>query len=310
MPVLLAALAILQAQEARIQELVQQLEGPSYYYDFPTHTPADAACEELEKVGAPAVPYLIVALTSHKKWARIHSIEILAKIGDRRAVDPVLGVLRHDQLDDVKGVAAFNLGAFGDKRVVDDLLVAADSGDKDLNRGAWYSLGELREPRAIPVLIKNLGARIMNVQLGGDDQDEVPLGALQQIGAAAVPGLIEAIREGPVQTQAAIVLGRVATPAAMDALRAAYNDSKTRFIALAGYGECTKPEAVDAELAALLEPDNRQNAVGYFERHPNPACVAPLRKAVAAASKDADKNSFFLICARQLLEKLAGPDPS
>jgi len=66
----------------------------------------------LEKIGKPAVDYLVMVLKDPDKWVRYAAADTLGEIGDFACVDPLIGLLGdHDQ--DVRLVIAKALGKIG-----------------------------------------------------------------------------------------------------------------------------------------------------------------------------------------------------
>ncbi len=155
----------LSARELRLRNLILHIGGQSYRDSdvFPNESPADVACQKLEQIGKPAVPYLLEALKSPNGWTKVHAMELLAKFKEPRAVPPMRAILESDPEVGVRASAAANLGAFGDPSVDPDLLIAASDKDNGLSRSAWVSLGDLREPKAIPILVQNLNARVLPI---------------------------------------------------------------------------------------------------------------------------------------------------
>lgn len=273
------------AEERLIKDLVAQAAGYSSRGDFVVHTPADQACDSLVAIGKPAVPFLIGALKSPTGWLRVHAIEVLAKIKDPAAMDPILDVLRSDKDQQIRGIAAANLAAFGDPRVVPDLMKAAEApptpglDGNALARGAWKSLGELRANEAIGVLTRHLDAKTVALPGLMLVSDYTPFGALVSIGPSSVPGLIEAFRHGSedVRESSANALGSIGTDAAVDCLIRGLNDPTLRKAAIDGLRVCSNPAADTVAIKLLSIPSERKTATYHFIDHPNPACLHFLR---------------------------------
>ena len=90
---------------------------------------------------------------------RYYAAEVLGLIGDRRAVEPLLGVLWDDSLD-VRWVAAEGLGRLRDPRAVEPLgellkahLAYADDSFARLLQGIIAALGRLGDRRAVQPLL-------------------------------------------------------------------------------------------------------------------------------------------------------------
>ncbi|MBU6996398.1 MAG: HEAT repeat domain-containing protein [Theionarchaea archaeon] len=81
------------------------------------------AATALEKVGAPAVEAVIIALEDENRYVRRMAALILGTIRDRRAVEPLIAVLG-DQDTNVRRCAAESLGKLKDKRAIEPLVLA------------------------------------------------------------------------------------------------------------------------------------------------------------------------------------------
>ncbi len=182
-------------------------------------------------------------IKSRANNARIAAMRALVKIGDKRAVPTLMKVL----------------------------TTSADDQDFLLNQKAALGLAELRDPQAIPALIRGL---FMTGRGTGIFQ-ECRL-ALVRIGAPAVDPLIELLQEknaevqsmasklkfdevtpGVVPHKAAILLGDLRAKKAVPALvarlhqKARGDEHRSALIAL---GYIATPPAVDAILADLKDP--------------------------------------------------------
>jgi HEAT repeat protein len=82
---------------------------------------------------------------------RLAAASALGRVGDTRAVDPLI-----DALDDrlvVKDVAAQALGHIGDRRAVEPLLTALDDEDWEIRSTVAKALGKIGDERAIQPLL-------------------------------------------------------------------------------------------------------------------------------------------------------------
>lgn len=104
-----------------------------------------SAKQALVLIGTEAVEQLIEAL-SHNDWEiRDFAAEALGKIGDTRAVDPLITITR--------SYASFKaLGLIGDLRAVDPLIEILNARETDVRRDAAKALGELGDKRALAQL--------------------------------------------------------------------------------------------------------------------------------------------------------------
>ena len=90
----------------------------------------------------------------NKNW-RIGSARELGRIGDARAVEPLIASLR-DYDSEVRYTAAFSLGEIGDARAVEPLIAALRDSDLKVRRVAAHSLGKIGDARAVEPLIAAL----------------------------------------------------------------------------------------------------------------------------------------------------------
>jgi len=161
-------------QKENIGGLVQKLKHRSLAVQL-------AASEKLEKIGEPAVPYLIKALKDKNATMRKNAAEILGTIKDVRAIAPLIA-LGNDQKLEVRMQAINSLveigpaaaeplaGALNDKNenirltagqalkrigepAVQPLIALLKDKDSRLRQSSAYFLGEARERRAVSPLI-------------------------------------------------------------------------------------------------------------------------------------------------------------
>lgn len=81
--------------------------------------------------------------------------ESLGRLGDKRAVDPLIKLLK-DQENIMRFTAATSLGQIGDTRAVEPLIKALGDKEKAVCLVAARALGELRDARASFALVKLL----------------------------------------------------------------------------------------------------------------------------------------------------------
>jgi len=116
----------------------------------------DYAAKILGKIGKPAVEPLIRALENDEYFVRVSAIEQLGIIGDKNAVDPLIKLLR-DQ--DLMTLAAEALGRIGDKRAVDPLVKLYEEGHspKEIVE-ALESIGDERAMELFIRILEDTGA--------------------------------------------------------------------------------------------------------------------------------------------------------
>ena len=83
---------------------------------------------------------------------RLSAVEELARIGDRRAIDPLIASLS-DTDPAVRESAAFGLGDFRNPKAVDPLIVLLKDPDGRVRRAAVRALGLINSPSAVEPLI-------------------------------------------------------------------------------------------------------------------------------------------------------------
>lgn len=134
------ALGELRVEQA-IPLLIENLNNSHQGLSEPTFT-------ALEKIGKPAVPWLISACHSGITYK---TIELLGELRDVQAVEVLITSLTHgDEYDRSKAATA--LGMIGDKRSVPFLINALNQPFRDVVNAAAIALGELGDPRAVAPL--------------------------------------------------------------------------------------------------------------------------------------------------------------
>jgi len=113
------------------------------------------AIAELGRLGdTRALDPLVAVLEDADERVRIKAIYALQTLQDRRAVEPLLSMLRYDAVARVRIVAARMLGygGFRDSRAVEHLAVALRDSDADVRSAAAVALYELADDRALDAL--------------------------------------------------------------------------------------------------------------------------------------------------------------
>ena len=123
-----------------------------------------------------------------KEWnVRYFAVETLGKIGDARAVEPLIFALKDEQYR-VRRVAAKALGNIGDTRAVEPLILAFKDEDFLVNESAIRAIGKIRDIRAVEPLILALKNEDSDVRGFAAD-------ALGKIGDSRVLPALEFLRE-------------------------------------------------------------------------------------------------------------------
>jgi HEAT repeat protein len=179
----------------------------------------NTSARALAQIGAQAVDPLILALSdaTRPEFARVNAVTALGEIGDARAVEPLVAILRDetsairlaagqalghlnhprsvealiaaldDDMPEIRRTAILSLGAVGGKGVFDALeRVATDPAtDPRIRAMAGFALGRLDRERTVPVLVGMVADETVVRSL-----DPV----LVSLGTAAIPPLLEAAR--------------------------------------------------------------------------------------------------------------------
>ena len=189
-------------------------------------------------------------------YFRSSAAEALGKIGDKRAVEPLIEALR-DSFSDVRYYAARALGEIRDSRVVEPLIEALRDEDYEVRGNAALALGKIGDKRAVEPLTKSLKNKDRGVRMRAtealdrlgwipkDDSEKTRYliakkqwDELVKLGVPAVGSLIETledediniecgatIREGiAVREGAARTLGKIEDKRAVEPLTKALKD--------------------------------------------------------------------------------------
>lgn len=171
-----------------------------------------------------AVPALLEALQGEYFTVRSRAALALAKIGETKAIPYLLHLLK-DPEDEVRIAACLALGFFCDPSTFDDITnVLLDDPKIEVRQAAARALGNTGHPAALPHLMEALHDSFWWYER------EYAVGhllqAIEKMGHAAVDPLIESLqdREGTVRKFAAILLGKLGDPRAIEPLGMALYD--------------------------------------------------------------------------------------
>jgi HEAT repeat protein len=176
------------------------------------------ACDTLGRLKSrDAVPLLIERLGDADGSVATEAARALGNVGDARAVDPLFAILRrpHKKDDDLQKAAGGALGKIG-APAVDRLLAALDDKDDFVRTYAAVGLGESKDARAIPALVRHLGD-----EYGESSSLQFEVGqALNKIGPQGVTAVLDAAKNGNERTRSGAVnaLGNSSDPRALPAL--------------------------------------------------------------------------------------------
>lgn len=171
-----------------------------------------------------AVPALLEALQGEYFTVRSRAALALGKMGEPNAIQPILSALK-DPEDEVRIAACLGLGYFKDPSTFDDITnVLLDDPKIEVRQAAARALGNTGHPAALPYLMEALHDSYWWYEREYAASDL--LLAIEKMGVAAVKPLIEALKdkEGTVRKFAAILLGKLGDPRAIEPLGMALYD--------------------------------------------------------------------------------------
>ena len=204
---------------------------------------------------------------------RCHAIDALGRIGDARAINPLIAVLNHryrrvyeqGRYGHVRKHAIDALGRIGDAQAVKSLIATLADENSDVRAAAARALGQIRTP-AVEHLITALTASNEHVREAAAD-------ALGQIGDARAIGPLSArLEDGnwDVRAASARALGQICDARPVGALIAALNqqDRKLCVAAADALGQIGDARAIEPLIAALKhrDPDVRTAAAAALDR--------------------------------------------
>jgi HEAT repeat protein len=203
-----------------------------------------------------AVPALLEALAGEFFTARSRAALALGKIGDVKAIQPLLRSLKDPEAE-VRIAACLALGFFKDPTTFDEITnVLLDDPKIEVRQAAAKALGNTGHPAALPYLMEALHDSYWWYER--EDTAGELLSAIERMGDAAVNLLIEALqdKEGTVRKFAAILLGKLGDPRAIEPLGMALYDlhhevGKASAESLTRFGAA----AVDILVEALSHPE-------------------------------------------------------
>ncbi len=204
----------------------------------------EEASGALAAIGGVAILALIQGL-DHDEWlVRLHAVEALGKLKSSDAVEPLLRVLFNDRDSAIREDVVRALGAIGDARAVDYLVLVMK--EPTLRLIAVEALGHIGDRRAVPLL-----RRVV---------EGAPLGDSSRSAAACADGWTD---EMATMGMAARALGMIADPVSIPSLIVALRNTVTRSEAsasLAKFGPAIIPS-----LLPMLTREQDEN-VRYYVR--------------------------------------------
>ena len=172
----------------------------------------------------PAVPALLDALQGEFYTVRARAAIALGRIGERETIPALLDTLK-DPESDVRIAGCLGLGFFKDPSTFDEIAnLLLDDPKIEVRQAAAAALGNTRHLKAIPYLMVALRDPFWWYEREAQAGDLFT--AIEKMGAPAVEPLVEALKdsEGAVRKYAALVLGRIGDPRAIEPLGMALYD--------------------------------------------------------------------------------------
>jgi len=234
-----------------------------------------AAASLLGEMRETAVEPLMVALNDKDAFVRLVAARNLGKIGNKRAIEALIGSLHREPDPVVRAAVAEGLGYMGSRQAIESLVLALRDRSEEVQIAAARSLGYIRDSRAIEPLLQALG----------DVDDRVrhaALEALKDPGGTARDYLIDALRSGDekIRKGVAEALEAGGWEPETGEEETLYLMARDRWAELEQVGT----DALPVLAATLSDPsiEMRANAVRAIARIGGEGAVAPLIRALLA----------------------------
>ena len=243
----------------------------NYYYDD-----VSRLSRALGKLGGRrVVDALIDVLPANGENAQLYFARALGEIGDTLAVLPLIELSDRRK---VHGYAVRALGKIGDRRAVEPLISLLSTGRFVNSESVVWALGELRDPRAVDVLIRVATRSGGRWSHGGPD----PAGALIKIGEPAREAIMTALERDSLQTaELEFALVGIAGPESLiDVFQSPISAHAYQWRSIMGRDD------VPFLIEGLVSPDAwyRKRCVRMLREFKDPRSVEPL----CAALRDPD----------------------
>ncbi|NIM18215.1 MAG: hypothetical protein GTO45_39950 [Candidatus Aminicenantes bacterium] len=138
-----------------IESLLKILKNDKGYRVMGGDDPIESAIEELSEKGKFVVSLIIDSIHDYKGYPLCSIIEVLGKIGDKRAVEPLINSLK-DENARVREGAVEALGKIKDKRAIEPLIHSLKDENANVREVAVEALGKMYDKRAVEPLIHSL----------------------------------------------------------------------------------------------------------------------------------------------------------
>jgi len=238
-----------------------------------------------------AVPGLLDALQGEYFTVRARAALALGRIGDAKALPPLLAALK-DSEDEVRIAACLALGFFKEPSTFDDITnVLLDDLKIEVRQAAAKALGNTAHPAAVPYLMEALRDSFWWYEREY---------AIEKMNGAAVDPLIKALedKEGTVRKFAAILLGKLGDPRAIEPLRMTLYDmhhdvGRAAAESLAGFGA----PALDVLIEALSHPEMwiRVHSIHALGRIRDPRVASALLEMLNDPEREVQKQVILTL---------------
>lgn len=245
-----------------------------------------------------SIPALFDAVKGEYFTVRSRAALVLANIGDAQVLPALLPLLK-DRESEVRSAACIAVAKFCDPSTFDDITnILLDDPIMDVRRSAARSLGDTKHPAALPFLMEAL--RDSSWWFEQEEAAADLLIAIEKMGSVAVAPLIEALsdKEGTVRKYAAITLGRIHDPRAIDELGMTIYDlhhevGKAAAEALAKFGA----PIVDIFIEALSHPESavRENSLVALSKIQDERVVPVLIEMLQDPVKDVQRQALLAL---------------
>lgn len=301
----------------RLGELAGELAGMLFDPDA-TDDAVDHAGGLLLDIGPSAVEPLVKRLCADPRRGRDVAAAVLCEMGEP-AVEALLTCFTHEDAD-VRATAAFLFTALRDPagRSERPLIELLDDPDELVRQSAAYALGAQDSRRAVPRLIALATRPVQMPPRDADDEawaDAYPYDTCAAVDALGQLGDLRAVRpllfliesqgsEGPIYEEAVRALGIIGDPRGAQAVRQAFEATRTEAafadVLAAMFGAGAVDDLVD--LAESDDPVTRRSVCDELIR------VASPRAAAAVAALLVDPDDEVRMVAREALGRTAGDE--
>ena len=199
---------------------------------------------------------LVEALASKNTDVAREAAWGLGCLGDKKAVDPLMGATKQKDAD-VRRCAAEALGLLSDRKAVKALLTLTEDREADVRGASIWALGALGDPSAVPALVKALADDELYTDSYGEKEiiGWQAASSLASLGAEAGKSLVAALKnKNPrVRANAARALGYLESDSAIDPLLSLLDDKdrEVKRAALNALAAIRSPRAFDPVLSCL-----------------------------------------------------------